>query len=65
MTVAFNDNQLRWFDDEEMLAWLGDARLNVTSHLSMGTVPTPEAMEPLAGRLLTVNERLNALLEKA
>ena len=24
MTVAFNDNQLRWFDDEEMLAWLGD-----------------------------------------
>jgi hypothetical protein len=64
MTVAFNENQLRWFDDAEMLAWLGGARLNVTSHMSMGTAPTPEAMEPLSGRLRTVNERLEGLLAR-
>ncbi len=62
MTVAFNDNQLRWFEDAEMLAWLDAARLNVTSHLSIGMAPTPEAMAPLAERLRTVNTKLEALL---
>jgi hypothetical protein len=61
MTIAFNDNQLRWFADAEMMAWLSEARLNVVSHLRTGT-PTPEDMEPLAGRLRTVNAKLEELL---
>ncbi|MBJ7341491.1 NAD(P)/FAD-dependent oxidoreductase [Mycolicibacterium sp.] len=65
MTVAFNDNQLRWFDDAEMLAWLDGARLNVVSHLSTGTTPTPQDMVPLGERLRYVNERLAALLARA
>jgi hypothetical protein len=65
MTVAFNDNQLRWFEDAEMIAWLGGARLNVASHLSMGTTPTTKDMEPLAKRLRTVNEKLESLLAQA
>ncbi|MET0474831.1 MAG: NAD(P)-binding protein [Mycobacterium sp.] len=62
MTIEFNDNQLRWFADAEMLDWLDTARLNVTSHLSSGAAPTPEDMVPLAGRLRTVNEKLGELL---
>lgn len=62
MTIAFNDNQLRWFADAEMLAWLNGARLNVVSHLGSGTAPTPADMEPLATRLRTVNDKLAALM---
>jgi hypothetical protein len=65
MMIAFNDNQLRWFDDAEMMAWLSGARLNVVSHLRAGATPTPTDMAPLAGRLRTVNEKLEALLSQA
>lgn len=66
MTVAFNDNQLRWFDDAEMMTWLSGARLNVVSHLQTGTpAPTPADMEPLAERLRAVNAKLEALLAQA
>lgn len=61
MTRDFNDNQLRWFADAEMMAWLSGARLNVVSHLS-STTPTPQDMEPLAGRLRKANEKLGELL---
>ena len=65
MTIAFNHNQLRWFDDAEMLAWLSGARLNVVSHLRTGATPTPADMAPLAERLRTVNEKLEALVAQA
>ncbi len=61
MTIAFNDNQLTWFGDAEMMAWLSGARLNVVSHLGTGP-PTPQDMEPLADRLRAVNAKLEALL---
>jgi hypothetical protein len=61
MTVAFNDNQLTWFGDAEMMAWLSGARLNVVSHLGTGP-PTPQDMEPLADQLRAVNAKLEALL---
>jgi hypothetical protein len=64
MTIAFNRNQLHWFDDAEMMAWLSGARLNVVSHLRTGAVPTPQDMAPLANRLRSVNERLEALLAR-
>jgi hypothetical protein len=64
MTRAFNDNQLTWFQDAEMMAWLSGARLNVVSHLGMGP-PTPQDMAPLSGRLRTVNDKLEVLLNSA
>lgn len=62
MTRDFNENQLHWFTDEEMLAWLSRARLNVVSHLDTGTAPLPADMEPLAGRLRSVNAKIDELL---
>lgn len=32
MMLAYNSNQLQWFTDPEMMAWLDSARLNVLSH---------------------------------
>jgi hypothetical protein len=62
MTAEFNDNQLTWFADAEMIAWLNGARLNVVSHLRTGATPTPQDMEPLTNRLRSVNEKIHALL---
>ena len=61
MTKAFHANQLHWFADAEMMAWLSGARLNVVSHLSTRT-PTPDDMKPLADRLRAGNEKLEELL---
>jgi hypothetical protein len=62
MTAEFNLNQLTWFADAEMIAWLNGARLNVVSHLRTGATPTPQDMEPLTNRLRSVNEKIHALL---
>ncbi|OAN26457.1 hypothetical protein [Mycolicibacterium iranicum] len=32
MMLAYNSNQLTWFGDPAMMAWLNSARLNVLSH---------------------------------
>lgn len=66
MTKAFHGNQLTWFADTEMMTWLSGARLNVVSHLRTGgPAPTPSDMEPLAGRLRTINAKIDALLAQA
>ena len=62
MTGAFNENQLQWFSDAEMIAWLNGARLNVVSHLRTEATPTPQDMAPLADRLRSVNDKIRALL---
>ena len=36
MTIEFNHNQLRWFDDPELMSWLNGARLNAVSHMQSG-----------------------------
>ena len=33
MTVAFNHNQLKWYDDPDLMHWLNRARLNAVSHM--------------------------------
>ena len=33
MMLAFNKNQLRWFADPDMMAWVDAARLNVLHHV--------------------------------
>ncbi|MCW2516327.1 MAG: hypothetical protein JWR11_5369 [Mycobacterium sp.] len=64
MTAELNANQLTWFADAEMIAWLHGARLNVVSHLRTGATPTPQDMEPLTNRLRSVNEKIDALLAR-
>ena len=34
MMLAFNKNQLQWFSDPDMMAWVDAARLNVLHHVS-------------------------------
>ena len=33
MTLAFNHNQLKWFEDPDLMHWLNRARLNAVSHM--------------------------------
>jgi hypothetical protein len=32
MMLTYNGNQIRWFDEPDMMAWLDSARLNILSH---------------------------------
>jgi hypothetical protein len=64
MMLAFNRNQLQWFTDPEMMAWLDTARLNILSHAT-ATV-SPRAREKIIGvlgsRLQATNDKLETLL---
>jgi hypothetical protein len=64
MMLTYNRNQLRWFDDPAMMAWLDTARLNILSHAT-GSV-SPRAREKIMGvmrsRLAATNAKLEALL---
>jgi hypothetical protein len=64
MMLAFNRNQLRWFTDPEMMAWLDTARLNILSHAT-ATV-SARAREKIIGmlgsRLQATNDKLEELL---
>ncbi len=64
MMLAFNSNQLQWFADPEMMAWLDSARLNILSHAIAAV--SPRAREKIIGalgsRLQATNDRLEELL---
>jgi hypothetical protein len=62
MTLAFNHNQLRWFDDPELMHWLNRARLNAVSHMQTDDKAAQEGAAKIAPRLRTSNEKLEALL---
>jgi hypothetical protein len=62
MTLAFNHNQLRWFDDPELMHWLNRARLNAVSHMQTDDKAAQEGAAMFAPRLRTANEKLEALL---
>jgi hypothetical protein len=62
MTLAFNHNQLRWFDDPELMHWLNRARLNAVSHMQTDDKAAQEGAAMIAPRLRTANEKLEALL---
>ena len=66
MTLADNRNQMRWFDDPELMAWLGSARLNVLSDLFAPIFDNPRitqrALRMITARLVVANQRLEALL---
>ncbi len=64
MMHTYNENQIRWFDEPGVMAWLDSARLNVLSH-STATV-SPRAREKIIGvmrsQLRKTNDKLEELL---
>ena len=67
MMLTFNRNQLQWFTDPELMAWLDEARLNVLHHITAGV--SERARERIIGmlgsQLPAINEKLEALLTEA
>ena len=64
MMLTYNENQIRWFDEPGVMAWLDGARLNILSH-STATV-SPRAREKIIAvmrsQLRRTNDKLEALL---
>jgi hypothetical protein len=66
MTLAFNRNQLKWFADPDMMAWLDSSRLNVLSHViaGVGERVRGKIIGQLGLQLHSANEKLDALLRR-
>ena len=62
MTVEFNHNQLRWFDDPDLMSWLNGARLNAASHMVAADADATAVFRQIAPRLQAANTKLEALL---
>ena len=64
MMLTYNCNQLRWFDEPDMMAWLDAARLNILSHATAAV--SPRAREKIIGvlrsQLRITNDKLEKLL---
>lgn len=65
MTVAFNHNQLRWFDDPELMHWLNRARLNAVSHMQSRDDDAASGAAMVAPRLRAATEKLELLLAQS
>jgi hypothetical protein len=67
MMLTYNRNQLAWFSDPDMMAWVDASRLNVLHHISAGV--SPRAMERIisvmTSQLPTIDDKLEALLAEA
>ncbi|TFV56206.1 NAD(P)/FAD-dependent oxidoreductase [Mycobacterium sp. PS03-16] len=67
MMLIFNRNQLAWFADPEMMAWVDASRLNALHHLSAGI--SPRAMERVVSmmrsQLPAIDDKIEALLAGA
>ena len=62
MTLEFNHNQLRWFDDPDLMSWLNGARLNAASHMVAPDSDATNVFRQIAPRLRAANTKLEALL---
>ncbi|BBY19591.1 NAD(P)-binding protein [Mycolicibacterium litorale] len=64
MMLAFNRNQLQWFTDPEMMAWLDGARLNILHHVTAGVSERAreKIVSMLGSQLHDINDKLEALL---
>jgi len=64
MMRTYNENQIRWFDEPDMMVWLDSARLNILSHSTASV--SPRAREKIIGvmraQLRKTNDKLEALL---
>lgn len=64
MSLAFNHNQLRWFEDPELMHWLNRARLNAVSHMQSGDEDALAGTAAVIPRLRASNEKLAQLLSQ-
>jgi hypothetical protein len=62
MSIGFNHNQLRWFDDPALMSWLNGARLNAASHMGAGNDAARDVLIQIAPRLRAATDKLEALL---
>jgi hypothetical protein len=67
MMVAFNKNQLRWFTDPDMMAWVDASRLNVLHHVSGGVSEKAreKIISVLTSQMPKINDKLETLLAQA
>jgi hypothetical protein len=64
MMLTYNRNQLRWFADPEMMAWLDTARLNILSHATAAVSERAreKIISVLQSQLQKTNDKLEQLL---
>jgi NAD(P)-binding Rossmann-like domain len=67
MMLAFNKNQLQWFSDADMMAWVDAARLNVLHHVTAAVSERAreKIISMLSSQLPAINEKLETLLAQA
>jgi hypothetical protein len=67
MMLAFNKNQLQWFSDPDMMAWVDAARLNVLHHVSAGVSERAreKIISVLNSQMPAINDKLETLLAQA
>lgn len=67
MMYAFNNNQLKWFSDPDMMAWTDAARLNVLHHVSAAVSERAREriISMLTSQLPVINDKLESLLAEA
>lgn len=67
MMLAFNKNQVHWFSDPDMMAWVDRSRLNVLHHVSAGVSERAreKIISVLTSQLPAVNDKLEKLLAQA
>ena len=67
MMLTFNRNQLQWFSDPDMMAWVDAARLNVLHHVTAAVSgrAREKIISVLSSQLPAINDKLEKLLAHA
>lgn len=67
MMLIFNENQLKWFSDPDMMAWVDAARLNALHHVTANVSERARdrVISMLSSELPAINAKLEALLARA
>jgi hypothetical protein len=67
MMLAFNKNQLQWFTDPDMMAWVDASRLNVLHHVSAAVSERAreKIISVLNSQMPAINDKLETLLAQA
>jgi NAD(P)-binding Rossmann-like domain len=67
MMLTFNRNQLQWFSDPDMMAWVDAARLNVLHHVTAAVSERAreKIISLLSSQLPAINDKLETLLAAA
>lgn len=67
MMLAFNKNQLQWFSDPDMMAWVDASRLNVLHHVAAAVSDRAreKIISVLGAQLPDINDKLETLLAQA